>query len=131
MTKLYLDDFRNPPDSSWNVVRSYDAFVDFIKNYGVPDIISFDHDLADEHYPVSSGYFTEALPYDIYKEKTGYHCAKWLVENELHVKEFRVHSMNPVGAENIRALLSRWKSFCDTEQEHVNRITNSVIAPKE
>jgi hypothetical protein len=38
-------------------------------------------------------------------EKTGYDCAKWLVEycveHGLKFPEYVVHSMNPVGKENI------------------------------
>jgi len=63
MRKLFLDDIRSPKDAiglvpshmnqfywsnDWDVVRSHDEFVDFIEKNGVPDFVSFDHDLADE-----------------------------------------------------------------------------------
>ena len=55
---LFLDDLRNPkdviwvnlPEVEWTVVRNYDDFVNTIIDKGVPTRISFDHDLADEHY---------------------------------------------------------------------------------
>ena len=64
MTKynLFLDDFRMPKDAynyllqpiyisvNWEIVRSYDEFVKYITEHGIPEIISLDHDLADEHY---------------------------------------------------------------------------------
>ena len=66
MKKLFLDDIRVPfdcakymrpddlkymyEDEQWDVVRTYDDFVGYIEHFGVPDLISFDHDLADEHY---------------------------------------------------------------------------------
>jgi hypothetical protein len=106
--KLFLDDVRRPPDSSWMVVRSYDAFVAYIQEFGVPDIISFDHDLAFDHYPFNEENPGKDIPYDRYEEKTGYHCAKWLLENGYELKEWRVHSMNPVGADNIRKLITGW-----------------------
>lgn len=56
---LFLDDFRDPIDSSyylknpiyvnleWVVVRNYDSFVKHIEENGIPETISFDHDLAE------------------------------------------------------------------------------------
>jgi hypothetical protein len=59
---LFLDDYRMPKDAfaymhlkiyldvEWIVVRNYQAFISLIEGKGIPDMISFDHDLADEHY---------------------------------------------------------------------------------
>lgn len=114
MKKLFLDDFRMPPDSTWDVVRSYRSFVDYIKENGVPDVISFDHDLGQEHYDVydktpklGNVQFKEVEEhYSKFFEKTGYDCAKWLVENELMPEEYTVHSMNPVGKQNIEFMMA-------------------------
>ncbi|HTC92870.1 MAG TPA: cyclic-phosphate processing receiver domain-containing protein [Terriglobales bacterium] len=107
ITKLFLDDTRPAPDASWTVVRSYDAFVRYITEKGVPDVISFDHDLHWEHcYPESGEFAEKVIPYDKYKIKTGYHCAKWLIANGHKLKEWHVHSSNLVGAANIEAVLS-------------------------
>jgi hypothetical protein len=109
MTKLYLDDVRPAPDSSWTVVRSYDEFIKYMSENPVPDIISFDHDLADEHYhdPETWAKVKEhGIDYTIYREKTGLDCVKWLVDNDIRLNRWQVHSMNPIGAENIRGLLS-------------------------
>jgi hypothetical protein len=114
---LFLDDERFPSkvtwcvlptyhDPHWKIVRNYDEFVAAIKELGVPQFVSFDHDLADEHYVEG---FAGATPRTDYREKTGYDCAKFLLahcmENGHHLPPFAVHSMNPVGRENIRALL--------------------------
>ena len=110
MRKLFLDDMRKPPDNTWDVVRSYDQFVAYIEANGVPEVISFDHDLADQHYaPEVLQAINESgkIEYEKYAEKTGYDCAKWLVENGYEVKRWMVHSMNPVGAQNIRFALSK------------------------
>lgn len=91
-TKLYLDDFRLVPNG-FVLVKNYKAFTDFIQQNGLPDFISFDHDLGEE--------------------KSGYDCAKWLVEfcldNNMSLPEFAVHSQNPVGKENIESLLGNFK----------------------
>ena len=81
---LFLDDLRDPSDclhymddrknvdvsfyrKKWHIVRNYNAFIQWIETNGLPDFISFDHDLAD--------YSTDET-----KEYTGMDCAKWLVE---------------------------------------------------
>ena len=96
--KLYLDDIRIPKTEGWDIVRSYGEFVDYITNNGLPDEISFDHDLADGDGSV---------------EMTGYDCAKWLCEycwtNGIPMPTWNVHSANPVGRMNIAHLLSGYE----------------------
>lgn len=104
---LFLDDERMPSDVTWCaiglgpwvIVRSYEEFRTYIKKNGVPNRVSFDHDLADAHYQAMVTGSNDYGP-----EKTGYDAAKWLV---FHVgarypfPEYTVHSMNPIGRENI------------------------------
>lgn len=121
--KLFLDDCRimtdcvvymhqrigkkNPIylEKDWVICRNFGCFKATIEDMGLPNFISYDHDLADEHY-IS---FEEEV--GTYKEKTGYECAKWLVEycqsKGLKIPEFAVHSMNSVGAERIFSLLTK------------------------
>ena len=105
---LWLDDYR-PVSPEWLaqlganvadvvIAKNYDEFRAVINGFGCPWAISFDHDLADAPYAD-----------DFSTEKTGMDCAKWLGEQVLDsiLKlpdnfVFRVHSMNPDGAENIR-----------------------------
>ncbi len=107
-TILYLDDVRIPLIMGIDIVRSYDQFVWYINNKSIPDLISFDHDLAFEHYPVAESRPNLSIPYEKYKEKTGYDCAKYIVENNLPLKYWNVHSMNNVGSNNIRQLLRKY-----------------------
>ncbi|MBT2620995.1 cyclic-phosphate processing receiver domain-containing protein [Chryseobacterium sp. ISL-6] len=119
MTKklLFLDDIRYPIEAyyytkqdiflekDWDIVRNYEQFINRIMEKGLPEMISFDHDLADIHY-------LEQNSLD-FTEKAGYDCAKWLIEycmdNGLDLPEFYSHSMNPVGKENILNLLENFK----------------------
>jgi hypothetical protein len=91
------------PNEHWVVVRSYNEFVDTINKLGLPTFVSLDHDIASSHY--GHGLQGDDIPYDSYTEKTGYDCAKWLVEYCMKkgVKHppYVVHSMNPVGEKNI------------------------------
>lgn len=121
-TALYLDDQRTPTTTipgynPWIVVRNYEEFTGFITDNGIPDLISFDHDLAEEHI---DDYFKQKLQigwqqpdYESYKEKTGLDCARWLVEfsqnSGKRINAVSVHSHNPVGASNIQSLINGFK----------------------
>ena len=128
MYVLFLDGQRNPDDVTWEqfprfeatfTVRNYDAFVAQITKSGVPGFVCFDHDLADEHYvdmlkenesdPVKQ---LEAIV-DYGTEKTGYDCAKWLVDycanNGRKFPQYVVHSINPVGRERIAGYIANAK----------------------
>jgi hypothetical protein len=91
--KLYLDDIRNPKNSDFSIVRSFEDAVNHVIQHGFPNYVSFDHDLGEGD------------------SRTGYDFAKWLVEYDLNHNampkdfDYNVHSANPVGAENIRHLL--------------------------
>lgn len=117
---LYLDDCRIPMDiipgyRPWSVVTNYKEFVKHITKHGLPDYISFDHDLADEHttdFTIQTATEGCCVPnYDSYTEKTGLDCAKWLVEEYCQKKNLplplcSVHSQNPIGAKNIQSYLN-------------------------
>lgn len=99
--RLYLDDIRTPP-AGWTLVRSGDefrAFVDRVMAEGIKIThISFDHDLAEDHYSLhrKDGVAWQANGCDV---------AKWLIATYPDLARYvtvSVHSMNPVGAENIR-----------------------------
>jgi hypothetical protein len=124
--KLFLDDERTPeqvtwvelPLGPWIVVRSYDEFVRTIERDGLPTHISWDHDLGLEHYQAyekAVGELVPApLPYDSFREKTGYHCARWLVDycmehGWLALPEYTIHSMNVIGEANIEALFRAYE----------------------
>ena len=117
---LWLDDIRNPfldlegkvPSNENYIVHwvlNYDQFVQYVTKFGLPDVISFDHDLGLDHYInlVEQGYSKRSARKES-KEKTGYDCAKWLIDycldNKLNLPGFYIHSMNPVGKQNIAGL---------------------------
>ena len=135
---LFLDDIREPEEAysytqlsiytelNWKIVRNYEEFINYIKRnhkkYSImPEIISFDHDLADEHYRPSmitdpekySGYYDNGT----FKEKTGMECAKWLVnfcmDNGVKMPKCYVHSMNPVGSKNIINYINNYISVIE------------------
>lgn len=90
----------------WVIVRNFGDFVKTIEERGLPEIISFDHDLKDFHYYYYKMYttFTGYIDYTIV-EGTGYECAKWLthhlLDNNLDCPTILIHTQNRTGAENI------------------------------
>jgi translation initiation factor 2 alpha subunit (eIF-2alpha) len=93
--KLFVDDLRDPPDSSWVVARSYNEAIDKLKT-GEVEILSLDHDLG--------------------LDLTGYDIISWL-EKKIYrdemksPKEILVHSANPVGVENIKRAIKSIERF--------------------
>jgi hypothetical protein len=138
--KVFLDDIRTPQvafkytydqiylGDGWLIVRNFDEFTKAINTYyeltkdnnlfesKLPDLISFDHDLADIHYDPDT--WKEGFKY---QEKTGYDCAKWLVNFCIDKKEklplFMCHSANPGGKKNILTYLTNFKKFQKNENE--------------
>lgn len=127
MHRIYLDDVRTPKEDFWVVVRNYEEFVAKVKELGLNNIdtISLDHDLGDsamaEYYNNVSPKYT--LDYSNIHEKTGYDCAKWLVnhfydmyesaqhENKLvkfYFPTVYTHSANPIGSANIMGYINNF-----------------------
>jgi len=105
--QLFLDDIRDVPmvyprltNDDFVIVRTCEAFIDYIQKHGLPSFISFDNDLGTDQ--------EGNLLAD------GYAAAKWLVhESHLDLKnlKFNVHSANPVASIQIKSLLSNYIQF--------------------
>lgn len=117
MWNLFLDDERYPHDFSvqalipqnehevwkgWTLIRNVPDCREAIRVYGMPSYMSLDHDLGPG-------------------KETGYDFVKWLVDYMLdsdkspNMVSFKVHSMNPVGKDNMEKL---WKNFCDFYEDN-------------
>lgn len=120
---IFLDDIRMPYDvcyyindnryrqKDWLIVRDYLDFVKLIEKLTIEgkeiSLISFDHDLASEHYESTNQESISLEEYynrDNHKE-TGYDCVIWL-KNFIKEKNIKIpimlcHSMNPSGKINI------------------------------
>lgn len=125
MYNLYLDDVRKPSasfdytknkiyiDLNWVVVKDFDEFVKYVNENGLPEIVSFDHDLADEHYhkDMYKGSEYNKL-YDKFEEKTGYDCVKWMVDycidNGKKFPKWYLHTMNPAGRMNMESYIKNY-----------------------
>ncbi len=105
---LYLDDMRVPTLHGVHLVRTYAEFAQYLDERGMPDLISFDHDLAEEHYPVGPNEAGRTIPYADYVEKTGFDCARFIIDNNLDLRHWAVHSCNVQGRLNIERELRQY-----------------------
>ena len=121
MKKLFLDDVRSAEmvfmntidpiyenNNEWEIVRSFNEFVSYIEEKGLPEFISFDHDLDYDHYKLEN---QQDIDYEKMEIKTGFHAAQWLInycaDNKLKLPNYKVHSMNLAGKRNIERILGK------------------------
>jgi len=99
---LFLDDIRDPP---WQlghdvlIARNNRQFMRAFIDFGVPEVISFDHDLGED-------------------DASAMYSLHWIIDRHLDgdcdlssVKQVFVHSANPAGALNLQSL---WDSFASS-----------------
>lgn len=92
---LYVDDertdvFRAPLDYTLFVARSYNEAIAVLSQ------VSYDYCFID-------------LDHDLGIGKTGYDICKFIIENvSIDKLEYRLHTMNPVGRQNMEQLLSHY-----------------------
>jgi hypothetical protein len=126
MVNIYLDDVRTPTEGEWLIVRTYTEFVEKIDEIGLENIelISLDHDLDDSAMKEwhNNTYYNYTINYDNIKEKTGYHCAMWLIEQwnkRKRVVDVVVHSANAIGSGNIMGVINHYR--------HKNRLPQNCV----
>jgi hypothetical protein len=131
---LFLDDVRNVneaflwdknisllseskiPEYKWDIVRSYDEFVEYITTHGIPDVVSFDNDLWDVSYELATNPTNEELAkqfqmigWQEFRIKTGAHCAQYLVEacraHSKPVPTYYIHTANSAARPIIKEIL--------------------------
>lgn len=123
---LFLDDTRVPPkhlSKVFDTVRSHDEFKEWVETYGIPHLVSFDHDLHPEHVSFffdRGGFRNPPDPtHEIFFNPTGYDSAKWLAERCVRDNVFPsiviVHSSNPVGGDRIYSLFTGLTQSHNTE----------------
>lgn len=132
---LFLDDERNPQECvhyiddqryqilEWIVVRSHRSFVNILEEKWLigefPNLVSFDHDLDEEHYEYSMCSSVELYKV-LYRHTTiptGLQSALFLISfcerNKLHLPECLIHSKNKIGSQLILSALNSYKLLAD------------------
>src|SRR3990167_8301495 len=98
--KLFIDDCRDRPDTSWTLARTINEAIYYIAHFEW-DSISLDYDISmlvdvdGTHRPFPSKETFMAVAY--------YICEKYRTATSF-ILTVTIHSANPVGAENMRKL---------------------------
>ena len=100
--RLWIDDQINDPETpdrhvpnGWIGAKSSRDAIRIFETFGVPEYISFDHDL---------GLNEDGSP------DTAMVICKWLANNFFDADiEYDVHSKNPIGRKNIQSFMDSWK----------------------
>ncbi len=105
--KLWLDDIRDPPDSSWRLARTYHEAVVALAG-GTVDVVSLDHDLGEGATYAHALNPGSCEPHD---GRTGYDVACWIEEAVLSGRiaplKMRCHSANPSGRARIQQVIDK------------------------
>lgn len=124
--KIYLDDIRTPIEEGWTVVRNYEDFISTVMYHGLEniEIITLDHDLGDSAMKEwhTNVYHNYKLDYNNIEEKTGYDCAKWLVNQWMDgqpLVDVYTHSANAIGSANICGYINNYR--------HINRLPQNCV----
>lgn len=94
---IFIDDIRFPKT---DIYKDFDDIFIY-RNY--KDSIKALNFLKDKDYEIYM-----SLDHDLGEDKTGYDIAKYIVENNINIYGFNIHSMNVVGRKNIRDLLTHY-----------------------
>lgn len=121
MYSLFLDDdevYRHPPagkppiGDQWVIARTMDQAKATVNEYGFPAYVSFDHDLGPGSEAIEFVHWLIHLDMDE-REKSS-PDSRFVFSESF---DFRVHSANPVGRDNIQFLLSNYLDFVRKESK--------------
>jgi len=110
---LFIDDERMPPEGgNWVIVRTSAAAISWIEKNGIPEHISFDHDLGGED---TSMRVVHWLARNLCEPKNIHPYRRYLLYmagtyHRLTLPKhfsYYVHSQNPVGVTNITSLMNQ------------------------
>ena len=87
----------------FSIVHCYsaDQFIEVINKRGMPDFTFLDHDLSEESILCNPKYANELTGSDV----AVWLATKLLDEPDIFESKIIVHSMNPIGAENMMNIL--------------------------
>lgn len=111
--KAYYDNLRQQYNLNFVWVKNIEEFISYIMKNGVPEFVSFDHDLG------------KGLP-------KGLDCAKWLIDycnnNGVKMPRFFVHSANPNGQREINGLLQQTIKITESDiRKIVRRVVDKLL----
>lgn len=123
--KQFYDNLLKQYNANFVWVKNLYQFIDYIEKNGIPQFVSFDHDLNNR----GGG---EGLSDEQKINNNGVNCAKWLVDyckqNNQPLPKFYVHSANPKhGPEINRVLTSENKQIIRLTEQKLHKIIRESI----
>lgn len=98
--KLWVDDIRNAPDDTWMVARTITSAINAMSMMDFTEV-SLDHDISHQ---VTIGEFSRPYPC----EETFQPVAHYLGLNHSCSGKIILHTSNPIGAKNMKAILIKY-----------------------
>lgn len=94
---IYVDDVRKCP------YHEDDRFITFIpRTYNAAiEVIDYCSSFKDAEIYID-------LDHDLGEEKSGYDICKYIVEKQIPIAGYAIHSMNPIGVFNIHQLMDHY-----------------------
>lgn len=113
--KLYIDDIRGAPDSSWTVARTVTEAIRYIAQYDF-EVISLDHDISHYSNLDESDVDQEVRACDETFAAVAYYIGTkylWHLENGLPIPKIILHTSNPVGGDAMAEILKDAGITCE------------------
>lgn len=112
--KLFVDDIRGAPDSTWLVARTVTEAIRYIARFDF-DEISLDHDVSHYPFPLNEDDIEQVVTMceETFQPVAYYIAAKYTDYDALYGKQLRgnktpkitLHTSNPRGAHEMHAIL--------------------------
>lgn len=103
--RLWVDDIRAAPDTSWVVARTVTSAIRFLAMFDVGEC-SLDHDISHQ---VSVGSVSRPYPcLETFQAVAHFIGMKHLAKPKALVPKLYIHSSNPVGADTLADILGNY-----------------------
>lgn len=116
----YIPDGKPQYIDDWHYCKNFDEFTEFVQNHfkvtgEFPALFALTHDLCLEHTKAESIRYPSApIFYSKFKELTGFHAVKWLIEfskeHQVMIGKIAVHGNNELGKVNMMYELQKYKN---------------------
>ncbi len=116
--KLFIDDIRNAPDTSWTVARSLSAAIRCIHQFGADiETISIDHDISHQ---VGMGALSRPYPCEETFAAVCYFIGEFYQNKRPFTQKgigviphIILHTSNPIGAVAMKGILEQYDLACE------------------
>ncbi len=99
--KLWVDDERPAPDDRWYHAETSAEAIEFLETIDYLAAMTEDTEIFEVSLDHDLGYSDELPTKYAGKEDTGMKVLYWMIENEVWPKMLTIHTMNPVGRDNM------------------------------